>query len=70
VVIVILAIAWLLLFKNRKAEWRLGVPVRRIVSADVGIDAPPSKLFAKEYRVMGSPDYVVDDRPSLALWIP
>jgi len=69
VVIAILAITWRLFFKDRKAEWRLGVPVRRIVSADVGIDAPRSKLFAKEHGVIGSPDYVVDDRPILALWI-
>lgn len=69
VLIVILAIAWRLLFKGRKAEWRLGVPVHRIVSADMGIDAPSSALFSEEHRVMGSPDYVVDDRPSLMIWI-
>jgi len=67
--IVILAIAWRLLFKNRQAERRLGVPVRRIVSADVGIDAPRSKLFSKDHRVVGAPDYVIDDRPSLMIWI-
>jgi hypothetical protein len=69
VFIIILAIAWKLLFKDRKAVWRLGVPVRRIFSADVGIDAPSSKLFSKAHRVMGYPDYVVDDSPSLGLWI-
>jgi CRISPR-associated exonuclease Cas4 len=53
--------------KSHIAEMRLGVPVHRIVSADVGIDAPPSALFSKEHRVMGSPDYVVEDRPFLAL---
>ena len=67
--IAILAFTWRLLFRDRKAEWRLGVPVRRIVSADVGIDAPSSKLFSEEHRVMGAPDYVVDDRPSLMIWI-
>jgi CRISPR/Cas system-associated exonuclease Cas4 (RecB family) len=35
----------------------------------VGIDAPSSKLFSEEHRVMGAPDYVVDDRPSLMIWI-
>jgi CRISPR/Cas system-associated exonuclease Cas4 (RecB family) len=67
--IVILVIAWRLLFNDRKAERRLGVPVRRIVSADVGIDAPSSMLFSEEHRVKGAPDYVVDDRPSLMIWI-
>jgi CRISPR/Cas system-associated exonuclease Cas4 (RecB family) len=69
VLIVILAIAWRLLFKGRQAERRLGVPVRRVVSADVGIDAPSSMLFSEEHRVKGAPDYVVDDRPSLMIWI-
>jgi CRISPR/Cas system-associated exonuclease Cas4 (RecB family) len=67
--IAILAFTWRLLFRDRKAEWRLGVLVRRIVSADVGIDASSSRLFSEEHRIMGAPDYVVDDRPSLMIWI-
>jgi CRISPR/Cas system-associated exonuclease Cas4 (RecB family) len=69
VVIFCLAIAWRLLFKGCQADLRLGVPVRRIVSADMGIDAPHSMLFSKEHRIMGAPDYIVDDRPSLMIWI-
>ncbi|MHB8068768.1 MAG: CRISPR-associated protein Cas4 [Desulfobaccales bacterium] len=67
VVLAILAIVCQVFCKRHIAETRLGVPVRRIVSADMGIDVPSSALLSEKHRVMGSPDYVVEDKPILAV---
>lgn len=67
VVLAILAIICQVFCKSHITEARLGVPVHRVVSADMGIDVPSSALFSRKYRVMGSPDYVVEDKPFLAL---
>jgi CRISPR/Cas system-associated exonuclease Cas4 (RecB family) len=67
VVLAILAIICQLFCKRHIAEARLGVPVHRIVRADMGIDVPSSALFSVKHRVMGAPDYVVEDKPFLAL---
>lgn len=54
--------------RGRAAEKRLGVPVRNIVSADVGVEVPlkpaagikGKTLFSQRYRVTGRIDYLTD----------
>jgi len=64
----ILIIGWLFRSRGRAAEKRLGVPVRRICAADVGVEVPQinsevsKTLVSHEHQAKGIPDYLVDDR--------
>ena len=63
-----LVIGFCMQTRGRAAEKRLGVPVRDIVSADMGVAIPlkpgsgiqKKTLFSKRYRVAGRIDYLTD----------
>ena len=63
-----LVIGFCMQTRGRAAEKRLGVPVRNIVSADVGVEVPlkpgagikGKTLFSQRYRVTGRIDYLTD----------
>ena len=71
--IIFLIIGFCLQSQGKSAEKRLGVPVRQIVSADVGIPIPlkpgtglkRKTLFSRQYRVSGTIDYLTDVRGAL-----
>jgi CRISPR-associated protein Cas4 len=74
--LIILSIGYLMRSRGRAGEKRLGVRVRHIKSSDVGVDVPlkdasmPAVLFSKRHRVVGKPDYVVEDPECQGACIP
>ena len=68
-----LVIGFCMQTRGRAAEKRLGVPVRDIVSADMGVAIPlkagagikKKTLFSKKHRVTGRIDYLTDVQGTL-----
>lgn len=64
----ILVIGYWRLARGRAAEKRLGVPVRSIRAADVGVKVPLTNfkiektLISKKYQAKGKPDYITGKR--------